>query len=147
MHDIGWFLLHVLWQDMLIAVMLAALLALVHERAATIRHAMSVVALALMLVLPLMTAFGQGPALGTLTAGQTMTGAGAGGVTYISAGDRCFRDCHGWNRGAAACVLRLSGLSEQARHVPLDGLLVRALLAFAVCVLTIRTRGCGLRVN
>lgn len=57
--SLGWFLLHVLWQGTLVALGLAVLLALIDTRSATIRHGLSTFALVLMLVLPLLTAFGE----------------------------------------------------------------------------------------
>jgi bla regulator protein BlaR1 len=126
-HDIGWFLLHVLWQGTLIAVALAALLALVHERSATIRHALSLIALALMLVLPLMTEFGQGPAPGTLTAAPTMAGAGIGGIAQ--AGTEALQPVSSDYLGRL--VMFLSGWAPWFVPFWLVG----------VCVLTIRTFG------
>jgi beta-lactamase regulating signal transducer with metallopeptidase domain len=55
--ELGWFLLHVVWQGTLIALALSALLALIDERSATIRYGLSTLALALMLVVPVTTAF------------------------------------------------------------------------------------------
>jgi beta-lactamase regulating signal transducer with metallopeptidase domain len=56
--ELGWFLLHVVWQGTLIALALSAILALIDERSATIRYGLSTLALALMLVVPVTTAFG-----------------------------------------------------------------------------------------
>ena len=55
--DLGWFLLHVLWQGTLVALVLAAVLPLLDERAARLRYALSTLALASMLAVPLVTAF------------------------------------------------------------------------------------------
>jgi beta-lactamase regulating signal transducer with metallopeptidase domain len=135
-HGIGWFLLHVLWQDMLIAVLLAALLALVHERAATVRHALSLIALVLMLVLPVMTAFGQGPVPGTLSAGQTMAGAAVGGIVGIEGIGGIAKAGTGLLQPVSSdylgrLVMVLSGWVPWFVPVWLAG----------VCVLTIRTFG------
>jgi beta-lactamase regulating signal transducer with metallopeptidase domain len=65
--ELGWFLLHVVWQGTLIALALSGLLALIDERSATIRYGLSTLALALMLVLPVTTAFGPASMTNALT--------------------------------------------------------------------------------
>lgn len=54
---IGWALLHLLWQGAIVAGILAASLALLKKRSATVRYAVSCAALALVLVLGIVTAF------------------------------------------------------------------------------------------
>src|SRR5215216_5540813 len=58
---VGWLLVHAVWQATLIAAGLAAVLALIDERSARIRYALSTTALAFMLLLPLATAFTASP--------------------------------------------------------------------------------------
>ena len=56
MQVLGWALVHSLWQEALVAVGLAALLAILPARAARIRYALAVMTLALMVALPIWTA-------------------------------------------------------------------------------------------
>jgi len=80
--ELGWFLLHVLWQGTLVALALSAILAAIDQRAARLRYALSALALASMLVLPLVTAFSGGPFIGPTASGPPtahLAGFDAGG--------------------------------------------------------------------
>jgi beta-lactamase regulating signal transducer with metallopeptidase domain len=82
--DLGWFLLHVLWQGTLVALTLSAVLALIDERAARLRYALSTFVLASMLAVPLVTAFSSGALIGTTRAATpvaNLTAVGAEGGT------------------------------------------------------------------
>jgi beta-lactamase regulating signal transducer with metallopeptidase domain/beta-lactamase class D len=56
-HQIGWSLIHSLWQDALIALLLAALLKLLSRAKPQIRYFIACVALAAMIVLPIVTTY------------------------------------------------------------------------------------------
>ncbi|HET7436155.1 MAG TPA: M56 family metallopeptidase [Thermoanaerobaculia bacterium] len=56
-HAIGWALLHLLWQGVIVAAILGAALALLSKRSANVRYAVSCAALALLLVLGVITAY------------------------------------------------------------------------------------------
>jgi beta-lactamase regulating signal transducer with metallopeptidase domain len=62
---LGWFLLHVVWQGTLVTLALSSLLAVIDQRAARLRYAVSTIALALVLVVPLFTAFAPESVTGT----------------------------------------------------------------------------------
>ena len=57
---LGWFLLHVVWQGTLVTLALSSILALVDQRAARFRYALSTLALVMVLIIPLLTAFTPG---------------------------------------------------------------------------------------
>jgi beta-lactamase regulating signal transducer with metallopeptidase domain len=78
--DLGWFLLHVLWQGTLIALALSAILALIDARSATIRYGLSTLALGLMLVVPVTTAFGPGSMATALSTAAPLPSAEAAAV-------------------------------------------------------------------
>ena len=74
---LGWYLLHVVWQGTLVTLALSSLLAVVDRRAARFRYAVSTVALALVLIIPLFTAFAPESVTGT-TSGVPTTGNAVG---------------------------------------------------------------------
>jgi beta-lactamase regulating signal transducer with metallopeptidase domain len=94
--ELGWFLLHAVWQGTLIVLALSAILALIDERSAAIRYGLSTLALALMLVVPVTTAFGPAsmPTALTTTASLPPTDATAAVTSgpLSSAGSASFMD-------------------------------------------------------
>ena len=58
--SLGWFLLHVLWQGTILTLALSSILAVIDQRAARLRYALSTLALASVLIGPLLTALTPG---------------------------------------------------------------------------------------
>lgn len=92
---IGWALLHLLWQGAMVAGILAASLALLKKRSATVRYAVSCAALALVLILGIVTAFQAYepvvrvvPATSGLTIPMTSTAAIVATVAKLTWSDR-----------------------------------------------------------
>ena len=134
--DLGWFLLHALWQGTLIALALAAMLALIHERSSKIRYGLSVIALVLMPALPLLTAFGP-LSLGSLSGGSLSGGTlpiDTISIDALSMGTAAIDAASSDARGATARRALMDAVEAAAPW------LVPFWLA-GVCLLTIRAGG------
>lgn len=68
--DVGWWLVHALWQGTIVALLLGVALRVIHPRAATLRYGLSVLALIAIVVWPVYTTAKRAPAL---TATTTVT--------------------------------------------------------------------------
>ena len=124
--ELGWFLLHVVWQGTLIALALSGILALIDERSATIRYGLSTLGLALMVVVPVATAFGP-PSMAT-----ALTTTGSLPMPEASAVMASGLAPHGGAPSLTEQAMRL--LSATAPWLVPFWLL-------GVCILTIRTFG------
>jgi beta-lactamase regulating signal transducer with metallopeptidase domain len=124
--ELGWFLLHVVWQGTLIALALSALLALIDERSATIRYGLSTLALGLMLVVPVTTAFGPASMPTALTTTESLPATDAAAVV---------------TNGLAPSAGSPPFMDQAMRLLSVSAPWLVPFWLLGVCILTIRTFG------